>query len=233
MSDIFNVIADPTRRALLLALASKAQSVGELVALTGEVQPTVSKHLKALRDAGLVSVTADGQVRIYALDRGPLGEVASFLEELAPGIAGTGAGSAEATDVVEKGLTDAAVALAGWINTGATWLGEKVSEKVADANLDTAELGRQLGRKLADAKLAAGDIAAEAQEQLGSDFAELTGALGQRAGEVKANANELVAEILKSLKREATDGALASASDTASDAKAKVVAVADLDEEEF
>jgi DNA-binding transcriptional ArsR family regulator len=64
MSDIFNAISDATRRQILGALAkTPGLTVSELVALTGEGQPTVSKHLKTLRDLNLVTVESAGQTR--------------------------------------------------------------------------------------------------------------------------------------------------------------------------
>jgi ArsR family transcriptional regulator len=88
MADIFDVIADPTRRDLLQVLleqrASQASatseiSVGDLVERLGLSQPTVSKHLKVLRDHGLVSVREDGQHRYYRLDAAPLEALEDWL----------------------------------------------------------------------------------------------------------------------------------------------------------
>ncbi|KKM44821.1 hypothetical protein VT73_08050, partial [Rathayibacter toxicus] len=82
MSDIFGVIADGTRRdilSLLLEQRSEApdaegMSVSRIVARLELSQPTVSKHLKVLREAGLVTVRESGQHRFYALTYGPLEE---------------------------------------------------------------------------------------------------------------------------------------------------------------
>ncbi len=85
MSDIFDVIADGTRRdilQLLLRRASEADagtSVSEIVADLGVSQPTVSKHLKVLREAELVTVREDGQRRFYSLAVGPLEQVDDWL----------------------------------------------------------------------------------------------------------------------------------------------------------
>jgi len=197
MSDIFSVLADPTRRALLQALAVGPRTVGDLVALTGEVQPTVSKHLKTLRDSGLVSVEAAGQARVYSIDRGPLAEVEAFIGEIAPGMGGMGAGASTSkspTNDVERVLTDVAVTLSGWLNDGASWLGAKVQEKVSDANIDPEKLGKELGRKLADAKLQATDVAADAQAGLKAELGELSGRLGVSAAELRAAAEALIEE---------------------------------------
>jgi len=88
MADIFDVVSDPTRRELMLALLERSLirdaaageiSVGDLVERLGLSQPTVSKHLKVLRDHGLVTVREDGQHRYYRLDPGPLEELEDWL----------------------------------------------------------------------------------------------------------------------------------------------------------
>jgi ArsR family transcriptional regulator len=81
MADIFDVLADGTRRELLTRLERHAGevSVTELVTELGISQPTVSKHLKVLRDHGLVSVRIDGPRRIYALEVDALRAVDEWL----------------------------------------------------------------------------------------------------------------------------------------------------------
>lgn len=203
MSDIFTVLSDPTRRALLSALAVKSQSVSDLVTLTGEGQPTVSKHLKTLREAGLVSVAAAGQARVYTIDRGPLAEITAFLNEIAPGMSGAGAGASKAkpsssktsADPVEKTLTEAAVTLAGWINDGATWLNAKVQETVTENDLSTDRLGKELGRKLADAKLQATDTAADAEAALRAELGDLSSRLGVQAADLRTLLEETIADV--------------------------------------
>lgn len=77
--DLFAVLAEPARRALLDELVAGERSVGALVAATGMAQPSVSKHLAVLADVGLVRVRAEGPRRIYALDPTPLGAVDRWL----------------------------------------------------------------------------------------------------------------------------------------------------------
>ena len=130
MADIFDVVADSTRREMLqillenLVADSGEMSVSELVARTGLSQPTVSKQLKVLREAGLVGVREDGQHRLYHLDPTPLEELEDwaipFLSVNFPGdadeagrerlfaaadeavvVAGTSVGSAAATTVFQ------------------------------------------------------------------------------------------------------------------------------------
>jgi len=85
MADIFDVIADGTRREILQLLLSrsangeKGTSVTHIVHELGVSQPTVSKHLKVLREAALVSVREEGQHRYYSLSAEPLDEVDDWL----------------------------------------------------------------------------------------------------------------------------------------------------------
>jgi DNA-binding transcriptional ArsR family regulator len=76
---VFDVIAEPTRRRILELLGERERPVTELVELLSLSQPGVSKHLRVLRDAGLVQVRQDGQRRWYQLDATPLAEVDAWL----------------------------------------------------------------------------------------------------------------------------------------------------------
>lgn len=77
---VFEVLAEPNRRRLLDALVDGAKPVNALVDAIGMSQPVVSKHLKVLREAGLVKVEPDGQRRLYSLDPRPLAELDEWLE---------------------------------------------------------------------------------------------------------------------------------------------------------
>lgn len=77
---VLDVIADPTRRRILDAVREGERSVGELVDEVGMHQPGVSRHLKVLRDAGLVDVRRDAQRRLYRLRPEPLMELDEWLE---------------------------------------------------------------------------------------------------------------------------------------------------------
>lgn len=79
MQSAFEIIAEPNRRAILGLLASSEQSVGDIERHLRMSQPTVSKHLRVLRDAGFVESTADAQRRLYRLKPEPLQEVAAWL----------------------------------------------------------------------------------------------------------------------------------------------------------
>ena len=76
---VFAVVADPTRRRVLDLLRRGERSVGDLVDELGMNQPAVSKHLRVLREAGLVSVRVDARRRLYRLHPGPLAELDGWL----------------------------------------------------------------------------------------------------------------------------------------------------------
>jgi DNA-binding transcriptional ArsR family regulator len=76
----FEVLAEPKRRRILDLLLEQPRSVGELVAETGLSQPGTSKHLRALREAGLVRVEKDAQRRMYELNPQALAELIQWVE---------------------------------------------------------------------------------------------------------------------------------------------------------
>jgi DNA-binding transcriptional ArsR family regulator len=76
----FDVLAEPNRRRILDLLRTSERPVGDLVDELRLSQPAVSKHLRVLRDAGLVDVRADAQRRLYRVRTEPLQEVAEWLE---------------------------------------------------------------------------------------------------------------------------------------------------------
>ena len=80
MESVFEVIAEPSRRAILSLLVSSQQSVGEIERRLKMPQPTVSKHLRVLREAGIVESTVDAQRRLYRLRPEPLREIEDWLE---------------------------------------------------------------------------------------------------------------------------------------------------------
>ena len=77
---VLDAIAEPTRRRILDAVRDGERSVGELVDVVAMGQPGVSRHLKVLRDAGLVEVRRDAQRRLYRLRPDPLMELDAWLE---------------------------------------------------------------------------------------------------------------------------------------------------------
>jgi DNA-binding transcriptional ArsR family regulator len=79
MTTTFEVVAEPARREILDLLIEGARPVGELAAKTGLSQPNTSRHLRVLREAGLVESRADGQRRLYELRPEGLAELEQWL----------------------------------------------------------------------------------------------------------------------------------------------------------
>jgi DNA-binding transcriptional ArsR family regulator len=79
MSSTWSALVDPHRRAVLALLLERPRPVGEIVERLGLTQPGTSKHLRVLREAGLVSVRIEAQRRVYALEPGPLAELDDWL----------------------------------------------------------------------------------------------------------------------------------------------------------
>ncbi|MDO5743313.1 MAG: metalloregulator ArsR/SmtB family transcription factor [Micrococcaceae bacterium] len=122
---IFSALADPTRRRLLEALREDSRSVGSLVEALGVSQPTVSKHLKVLREAGLITMRAEGQRRYYALEPAAFVELHGWLQPYLPPV--------PAPAVVPDPFHDSAV-----VSQDATH----------QATVAAAQLGRTVGRGL-------------------------------------------------------------------------------------
>lgn len=79
MDTLLLVLADPTRRAIMMLLAERERAAGELVAAFALSQPAISRHLRVLREAGLVRVRDKGRQRIYRLDAAPLADLDAWL----------------------------------------------------------------------------------------------------------------------------------------------------------
>jgi DNA-binding transcriptional ArsR family regulator len=78
---VYEVIVEPNRRAILSLLATSERSVGEIETQLRMPQPTVSKHLRVLKDAGIVQSRIDAQRRLYRLEPKPLQEVDEWLDQ--------------------------------------------------------------------------------------------------------------------------------------------------------
>ncbi len=81
VESVFEIIAEPNRRAILSLLVSSEQSVGEIERQLRMPQPTVSKHLRVLREAGFVESTVDAQRRLYRLKPEPFQEMDAWLDQ--------------------------------------------------------------------------------------------------------------------------------------------------------
>lgn len=145
MADIFDVISDATRRDLLQALLERYVSaesetgeisVGDLVEHLGLSQPTVSKHLKVLRDHGLVTVREDGQHRFYRLDATPLEIVEDWLIPYL---------SADFDDESFDGDTSGQAIFSAW--SGAD-VGDTIGRRVAEGAHQARSVAEQVGKRI-------------------------------------------------------------------------------------
>jgi ArsR family transcriptional regulator, arsenate/arsenite/antimonite-responsive transcriptional repressor len=155
--DIFDVISDPTRRSLLDALRDSAADdatgdgelgVNALVDRLGISQPTVSKHLKVLREAGLVTVRDAGQRRLYRLEPDPLASLAAWLRTFDPADAPATAVPDAVTGADAGALHGMeAPALAGLDSGGSPSLRDEAAPFTAWAG---GGIGTRIGRAAAD-----------------------------------------------------------------------------------
>ena len=149
MADIFDVLSDDTRRTILSLLLARSTSstpevsVPQMVAATGHSQPSVSKQLKVLRDAGLVSVREDGQLRLYRLDPAPLREVGSWLA----GFVGSGGTESGGTGSATAGSAASSPAGTGARSSARPTRRARTGVQLPDFVLDAA---RDLGAAAAD-----------------------------------------------------------------------------------
>lgn len=196
MADIFEAIADPNRRKIMdLLLAAQVAggelTVTELVQQTGLGQPTVSKHLKTLREAGLVSAREDGQKRFYTVTPDPLEEVEDWMIDfLSLGF------DAEAEDDLARNLGDAGEKIGHWITERAGWLSSQLQARLdeADINVDPKDLGNRLGRKLAEVRVDT--------EKNAKDFEKLARQkMEEVVDEVRTEATHFAEEVKSKVKR--------------------------------
>ena len=158
MADIFEAVADPTRRQLLESLLESTEvggpgelTVSELVEQTGLGQPTVSKHLKTLREVGLVEVREAGQKRFYSVTPEPLEEIEDWMINF---LSLDFEGDEVETDDLAHNLAGVGEQLGHWLTERSNWLTQQLKARASevDSDFDAAEMGKRLGRKLADAK---------------------------------------------------------------------------------
>lgn len=146
MADIFDVIADETRRQVLGVLLERYVSeesdtgeisVGDIVEHLGLTQPTVSKHLKVLRDHGLVTVREDGQHRYYSLDSSPLEDVEDWLVPFL---------SADFDEDELDAAVDQSAAFAAW--SGAD-VGDTIGRRIAEGSYQARSVIQDASQKVA------------------------------------------------------------------------------------
>ena len=199
MADIFEAVADSTRRQLLESLLASnlaggkgEMTVTELVETTKLGQPTVSKHLKTLREVGLVAVREEGQKRYYSVTPEPLEEIEDWMINFL-------SLDFEDDDYDEYRSDDLAHNLAGvgeqlghWLTERSSWLTDQLKSRASEINVefDAAEMGKRLGRKLADAK-------SEAEKSV-KDFERVAKQkVEEVVDDVKSEAQHLAEEVRK------------------------------------
>jgi DNA-binding transcriptional ArsR family regulator len=167
-------------------------TVTELVEASKLGQPTVSKHLKTLREVGLVEVREDGQKRFYSVVPEPLEEIEDWMINFLS----LGFDAEEESDELAHTLSDAGEKLGHWLTEKAGWLGEQLKSKVdeLDIDVDPKDLGHRLGRKLADAKVEAAKSAKDF-ERIARDKVE------EVVDEVKSEAKHFATEVKAKVKR--------------------------------
>ncbi len=166
MADIYEAIADPNRRHMLDALLQSKLSggegemtVSELVEHTQMGQPTVSKHLKVLREANLVSAREDGQKRFYSVTPEALEQVEDWVVPFL-----SMDYEVDAEEILSERLGEAGEQLGQWLTRGAGWLKDKVQDRV-NIDFDPKQAGKDLGRRIAEGKSEAEKQAKELEKQ--------------------------------------------------------------------
>lgn len=195
MADIYEAIADPNRRHMLDALLQSKlaggegeMTVSELVEHTQMGQPTVSKHLKVLREANLVTAREDGQKRFYSVTPDALEEVEDWV---VPFLSVDFEINAE--EILSERLGDAGEQLGQWLTKGAGWLKDKVGDRV-HLEFDPKQAGKDLGRRLAEGKNEAEKQAKELETKAKIKVEEVS-------REVRSEVDHLTEEVKKRVNR--------------------------------
>ena len=172
-SDVFSVIADPTRRRIVRILAEQTHTVGAVVEKLSMSQPTISKHLKVLRDADVVSVTVEGQRRLYSLNPEVFATVTDWINE---------------TVQIARRASEAPVALPG----GATLSSEHAPTEKAEAVAT-----EPAAEKVAEPKAVEAHEVKPAAQSAEQPAAEAQPTAEQPAAEAQPTAEELEQERIR------------------------------------
>lgn len=226
MADIYEAVADATRRQLLevllgtqLAGGAGELTVTELVAATGLGQPTVSKHLKTLREVGLVAAREEGQKRFYTVTPEPLEEIEDWIVTFLS--LNFDPETEEPGEEFVVALSTAGERLGRWLTDSAAWLGTKVKERVDMDDVDPKELGRKLGRKLAEAKVETEKSAKEFEKTARAKIEEVIDEVQTESKHLAQEAKEKAAEV-KTKAEELSSDLRAKAEEVKAEVKSKV-----------
>ena len=150
MADIFEAVADPTRRQLLESLLASnlaggkgEMTVTELVDLTKLGQPTVSKHLKTLREVGLVAVREEGQKRYYSVTPEPLEEIEDWMINFLSLDFEDEDDQDYRSDDLAHNLAGVGEQLGHWLTERSSWLTDQLKSRASeiDVDFDASEMG--------------------------------------------------------------------------------------------
>ena len=189
--DVFAVIAEATRRDILASLRDGDKAVGELVRELEASQPTISKHLKVLREADLVSMRAQGQKRYYALNPKPLAGVASWLEAFDVGSAASATGAEAPAEPAPAGEAPAAMASAprtsatGPAAPGTSAPGTSAQTPAARESAAAALAARPAGSPLSPA--VAIPVGAAGEDKMPQQIGRTVGRAATKAADLLAN----------------------------------------------
>lgn len=189
--DVFAVIAEATRRDILVSLRKGDKAVGELVQELEASQPTISKHLKVLREADLVSMRAQGQKRYYTLNPKPLAGIASWLETFDVGAAAAPAPSPARTaepmlQPVPDSLAAAATATQPAAPAGAASQPAPAASQAAAASQPAAALaGRPAGSPLSPAVVL--PVGTAGEDKMPQQIGRTVGRAATRAADLLAS----------------------------------------------
>jgi len=162
-------------------------TVSELVEHTQMGQPTVSKHLKVLREANLVSAREDGQKRFYSVTPEALEQVEDWVVPFL-----SMDYEVDAEEILSERLGEAGEQLGQWLTRGAGWLKDKVQDRV-NIDFDPKQAGKDLGRRIAEGKSEAEKQAKELEKQAKTKADEVSKSVKDEVGhlseEVKKRVN--------------------------------------------
>lgn len=184
--DVFAVIAEATRRDILVSLRKGDKAVGELVQELAASQPTISKHLKVLREADLVSMRAQGQKRYYTLNPKPLAGVASWLETFDVGAAATPEPSPARTAEPRLQPVPDSLAAAATATATATATAPAAAAHAAPASQPAAALaGRPAGSPLSPAVVL--PVGTAGEDKMPQQIGRTVGRAATRAADLLAS----------------------------------------------